>query len=151
MTLHLDLCCAFDWLTQLFLAARPIRSTTWNWHVISMEFLYSFLKHQFTRKPLVCCKLLAASKWPSPQNLSDNSLPYHVQQFCTSWHHGCIAFLTHKNPKGWKIIHDMCPIRCRDQSVWTGVFVQIPCSCNFCGGYYGCCLMMHILLAFVVL
>ena len=38
MTLYLDLCCAFDWLTQISLAARPIRSTTWNSGVTSHQF-----------------------------------------------------------------------------------------------------------------
>ena len=57
----------------------------------------------------------------------------------------CPASLTHKNPQRCKIIHRMRPIgrkhRLNDLNIF---FVEISCLLNFCGSYYGCCLMMHI-------
>ena len=44
-----------DWLKQISHAAPPIRNTTkfgW-WRVISMEFLCSFLRRHFARRPVV--------------------------------------------------------------------------------------------------
>ena len=46
-----DLSSAFDWLEQVALAARPIRSATRR--VISVEFLGSFLRRHFAGKLVV--------------------------------------------------------------------------------------------------
>ena len=52
--------------------------------------------------------------------------------------------LKHKNPQRCKQIHGMHTIGCNDgSSHLTGVLVEISNSCNFCGSYYGCHLMMH--------
>ena len=45
-----DLGSASDWLKQISHRARPIRSTT---QITSMEYLCSFLRHQFVGKPVV--------------------------------------------------------------------------------------------------
>ena len=55
----------------------------------------------------------------------------------------CPTSLMHKNPKRCKIIHGMCPIGCKDWSINPRVFVEISCSCNLCGSYYGCSSTLH--------
>ena len=54
----------------------------------------------------------------------------------------------HKNPQRRKIIHGMRPVGGKDRSIdQNNCFVEIICSCNYCGSYYGCCLTMHISLS----
>ena len=47
----------------------------------------------------------------------------------------CPASLTYRNPQRHKIICGMCLIGRKDQSISTCVFVEISCSCNYCGSY----------------
>ena len=55
------------------------------------------------------------------------------------------ASLMHKNPQRCKIIHRMRPIGRKHRLIDLNMFlVEISCLLNFCGSYYGCCLMMHI-------
>ena len=57
-----------------------------------------------------------------------------------------LASLTHKNPQRRKIVHGMSPLGLKDRSIDLNMrinFVEISCSCSFCGSYYGCYLTMH--------
>ena len=47
----------------------------------------------------------------------------------------CLTSLTHKNPKRCKIIHGTHPTGRKDWSIDPCVFVEISCSCNFCGSW----------------
>ena len=55
---YLDLGSASDWSKKFSLAPRPIGNTTQIWviHVISMEFLQSFLRRHFATKPVMALR-----------------------------------------------------------------------------------------------
>ena len=56
-----------------------------------------------------------------------------------------LASLTHKNPQRCKITHRMRPIGRKHRLIDLDMFfVEISSLLNFCGSYYGCCLMMYI-------
>ena len=48
--------------------------------------------------------------------------------------------LTHKNPRGRKIIHGMRPVGRNERPIDLKIFGRISCSSDFCG----CCFKMHI-------
>ena len=54
------------------------------------------------------------------------------------------ASLTHKNPVRREVILGMRLVGRKDRSIDPFVFIEISCSCNSCGSYYGCCLTMPI-------
>ena len=56
----------------------------------------------------------------------------------------CPASLVKRKLQRRRIIHGMCPVGRKDQSVDLNIFVEISHLCNLFGSYYGCCLTIHI-------